>query len=118
VVAADTQISITAGLVASIGTSWAQIKEYERQDPGRRALIGLWEDSSRRLHPKVVLVLWAFPHGGKRGSIRGSTNCLIGAVKTFASYYHSDEQAHELRGSFKVDLCAVCFKGSKDESLA
>ena len=44
--------------------------------------------------------------------------CLTGAVKTFASYYHSDEQAHELRGSFKADLCAVFFKGSKDESFA
>jgi len=101
-----------------MGTSRAQIKEYERRDPGGRALIGLREDSSRGLHLKVVLVCGLSLKAAGGAGYEAQTNCVIGAVETFASYYHSDEQAHELRGSFKADVRGVCLKGSEDESFA
>jgi hypothetical protein len=36
------------------------------------------------------------------------SNCVIGAVKDFISYYNSDEQAKELCGSLDADLRDVC----------
>ena len=42
------------------------------------------------------------------------SNCVIGAVKDFISYYHSDTQAKEFCESFDADLRDTCLKTSKD----
>jgi hypothetical protein len=42
------------------------------------------------------------------------SNCVIGAVKDFISYYSSDRQARELCESFETDLRDVCLKTGED----
>lgn len=36
------------------------------------------------------------------------TNCMVGAVKDFVSYHHSDTQAKELCGLFQTELANIC----------
>ena len=40
---------------------------------------------------------------------REQSNCVIGAVKDFISYFHSDAKARELCASFPQELQRVCF---------
>ncbi len=42
------------------------------------------------------------------------SNCVIGAVKDFISYYHSDRQASELCESFEADLREVCLETGEE----
>lgn len=42
------------------------------------------------------------------------SNCVIGAVKDFISYYDGDEQARELCESFEADLREVCLETAED----
>lgn len=37
------------------------------------------------------------------------SNCVIGAVKDFISYFHSDVEAKQLCGSLDADLQSICF---------
>ncbi len=41
-------------------------------------------------------------------SYREQSNCVIGAVKDFVSYHHSDKEANEFCGALPNDLQAVC----------
>ena len=40
---------------------------------------------------------------------RQQINCVIGALKDFISYYHSDEQAKDLCSSLPANLQEECF---------
>jgi hypothetical protein len=42
------------------------------------------------------------------------SNCVIGAVKDFISFYHSDTQARELCESFEADLRDLCLETADD----
>ena len=42
------------------------------------------------------------------------SNCVVGAVKDFISYYNSDKQAKELCESFDADLRAVCLETAEE----
>lgn len=42
------------------------------------------------------------------GDAEAQSNCIIGAVKDFVSYYHSDQQANELCRSLEPSLASVC----------
>ena len=44
------------------------------------------------------------------------SNCVIGAVKDFISYYHGDEEARELCESFDADLREVCLETAEEYS--
>jgi hypothetical protein len=44
------------------------------------------------------------------------SNCAIGAVKDFISYYDGDEQAKELCESFEADLRKVCLETAEEYS--
>ena len=46
--------------------------------------------------------------------LNAQQNCIIGAVKDFISYYHSDSQADELCKTLSVSLQAVCQQTKKD----
>jgi hypothetical protein len=42
------------------------------------------------------------------------SNCVIGAVKDFISYYHSDEKGYELCRKFESELRSVCESTAKE----
>jgi hypothetical protein len=42
------------------------------------------------------------------------SNCIIGAVKDFISYYHSDKEAKELCNSLDADITLICLKTAKE----
>jgi hypothetical protein len=44
------------------------------------------------------------------------SNCVVGAVKDFISYYHGDEEARELCESFDADLREVCLETAEEYS--
>ena len=45
---------------------------------------------------------------------RQQSNCVIGAVKDFIAYYHSDSEARKLCSSLNKDLQEVCFRTAEE----
>ncbi len=47
-------------------------------------------------------------------SFEQKSNCIVGAVKDFVSYYHGEEKAIALCNSFEEDLKSVCLQTEKE----